>query len=96
MAEQQKAGQHYITVFDRLGKVVFGGFGVRVAVEPAGACDCTHEPDHHDRLTGACLYTSPVHGPCPCAATPPSTRAALTSAHLALKRVLESQGLRLR
>ncbi len=54
-------------------------------------CDCSHEPEHHDPVSGACFYANPTHGPCPCAATPPATRAALEAAHRTLKRVLAEQ-----
>lgn len=51
------------------------------------ACDCIHEPGHHDPKTGACLYTNPSFGPCPCAATPPESRAALQRVYDTLKKV---------
>lgn len=56
------------------------------------ACDCTHEAAHHDPATGACFYTNPSLGPCPCAATPEPTRAALTAAHRCLRATLKEQG----
>ena len=48
-------------------------------------CDCTHAPEHHDPLTGACLRVNPTYGPCPCHATPASTRVALRAAFEAQK-----------
>jgi len=52
-------------------------------------CDCIHAWAVHDSLTGACLYINPIHGPCPCRATPESTRKALEAAHLQGKKVEE-------
>lgn len=57
----------------------------------AKPCDCIHEPEHHCPRTGACLYTNPTLGPCPCAATPKDTREALWAWHNTLKRVLERE-----
>ena len=51
-------------------------------------CDCIHEKSVHDPVSGACLYTNPTFGPCPCAATPEPTRAALTMAHTRLREAL--------
>lgn len=51
------------------------------------ACDCTHDGAFHDPVSGACLQTNPIHGPCPCAATPDSTRKALTLVHKALRTI---------
>ena len=50
-------------------------------------CDCTHDERHHDPISGACLYTNPTFGPCPCAATHDDTRAALWAAHRTLKEL---------
>lgn len=61
----------------------------------APGCDCIHDPEHHCPHSGACLYTNPFTGPCPCAATKPGTLAALTSAWRALQRVLREQGRKL-
>jgi len=44
---------------------------------PNPRCNCIHPESAHDPETGACLATNPVHGPCPCAATPESVRAEL-------------------
>ena len=54
-------------------------------------CSCIHDPSVHDPRTGACLYTIPTFGPCPCDATPSDTRQALEAAHYKLKEVLEEQ-----
>lgn len=55
----------------------------------APGCDCVHPLAFHDPLTGACLYTNPIHGPCPCKATPERTRLVLERVHRALKQALE-------
>lgn len=34
------------------------------------ACDCIHESDEHDPISGACLWVNPTFGPCRCAGTP--------------------------
>lgn len=62
-----------------------------VTVTANKACDCIHVTDHHDHITGACHYTNPIHGPCPCAATPPAVRAAQEAAWAVLRRVLERE-----
>lgn len=54
------------------------------AFEPG--CDCVHPSGFHDPETGACLYTNPAHGPCPCAATSVRTRAALWRVHRELRK----------
>lgn len=43
-------------------------------------CDCTHDAPLHDPVSGACLVVNRILGPCPCAATPATTRAALEAA----------------
>ncbi len=55
------------------------------------ACSCVHDARYHDPVSGACLYTNPTYGPCPCAATPASTRAALDAAHEKLQARLQHQ-----
>jgi hypothetical protein len=64
------------------------------APEHGVRCDCVHGAACHDPATGACLYTNPIHGPCPCAATPPLTRKALRTAHETLRDVLNEQANR--
>lgn len=49
-----------------------------MTVQLCGEHDCCiHHPEHHDPVSGACLYTNPTYGPCSCDATPAATRAAL-------------------
>jgi hypothetical protein len=59
-------------------------------------CNCLHEPACHDPVSRACLYTNPVIGPCPCAATQEETRTALKHAYTKLQTMLKEQGLSLR
>lgn len=54
-------------------------------------CDCIHDSEVHDPTTGACLYTNPTFGPCPCAATEKATGEALKAAHRQLKAALAMQ-----
>lgn len=61
------------------------------APEHGTRCDCVHDAECHDPATGACLYTNPTHGPCPCAATPALTRKALRAAHETLRDLLSQQ-----
>lgn len=59
-------------------------------------CDCIHNEDDHDKLTGACHYNNILHGPCPCAATPDEMRNAQRVAQLAQRSSLLGQGLLLK
>lgn len=51
------------------------------------SCDCIHEARLHDPISGTCLFTNDVHGPCPCAAGAPAVVAALWAVHEAQKRI---------
>ena len=57
-----------------------------LAENPDPRCDCIHPAKYHDPVTGACLRTNPVYGPCPCRATKDATRAALEAVHESHKR----------
>jgi len=55
------------------------------AYPPPRACSCIHQRAVHCPITGACLYTNPIHGPCPCDSTPDDVRVALSTAWRDLK-----------
>lgn len=56
---------------------------------PTAKCDCIHAGEHHCPRTGACFYTNPTAGPCPCAATPKPVREALEAAWSAMRRAVD-------
>ena len=80
----------YSLVKDAHGNTVtvYGGLGRIEGPE----CSCTHDPVHHDTITGACHYTNVTHGPCPCAATPDEVRKAQLLAFKRQREVLKAQG----
>lgn len=62
------------------------------APEEPQECDCTHDEEFHDLVTGACMYVNIIYGPCPCAATPEATRKAQGAAQEKQREVLRAQG----
>jgi len=50
------------------------------ALPSHGECSCDHPPEDHCPITGSCLHTNFMVGPCPCEATLPEVREALSSA----------------
>ena len=80
----------YIVVRDAVGNVTSAGCGT--LRDPSAECSCTHEPEHHDSITGACHYTNSTYGPCPCAATPDEVKAAQQAAFDKQRAVLKEQG----